>query len=195
MPASPATTACSRRSRPTPASAGTRWPPARIPPSTAPRTTPSSARATRSTTGPRSRPPACSRRTPSPTPPNARARRSPRSIGWPASPPNIQGPTVDFTNFFSNRGVLVGAADPVEQAGSAFFGVTYQPATVAPASGWSDVPLGDPAAPPKQTTWLIPTTVFANDGPGLRLARAPSRRHRSTARTSTAPTTCTSTTA
>ena len=39
---------------------------------------------------------------------------------------NINGPTVDFTNFFSNRGVLVGAADPVEQAGSAFFGVTYQ---------------------------------------------------------------------
>ena len=79
---------------------------------------------------------------------------------------NIQGPTVDFTNFFSNRGVLVGAADPVEQAGSAFFGVTYQPATVVAASGWSDVPLGDPAALPKQTTWLIPTTVFANDGAG-----------------------------
>ena len=35
----------------------------------------------------------------------------------------IAGPTVDFTNFFSNRGVLVGAAEPAEQAGSAFFGV------------------------------------------------------------------------
>src|SRR6266508_1033184 len=33
---------------------------------------------------------------------------------------NIDGPTVDFTNFFSNRGVLVGAAVPVQQAGSAF---------------------------------------------------------------------------
>ncbi|HEY8239468.1 MAG TPA: alkaline phosphatase family protein, partial [Candidatus Limnocylindrales bacterium] len=32
---------------------------------------------------------------------------------------NIAGPTVDFTSFFTNRGVLVGAADPVEQAGSA----------------------------------------------------------------------------
>ena len=53
---------------------------------------------------------------------------------------NIQGPTVDFTNFFSNRGVLVGAADPVEQEGSAFFGVTYQPANVGAASGWSGVP-------------------------------------------------------
>src|SRR5215208_6783871 len=59
---------------------------------------------------------------------------------------NIDGQTVDFTNFFSNRGVLVGAADPVEQAGSAFFGVTYQVASVAPATGWSGVPTGDPAA-------------------------------------------------
>src|SRR3954454_21155269 len=50
---------------------------------------------------------------------------------------NIDGPTVDFTNFFSNRGVLVGAADPVEQAGSAFFGVTYQVAAApADATGW-----------------------------------------------------------
>ena len=96
-----------------------------------------------------------------------RAGKKVAQIDWVAGvAANIQGPTVDFTNFFSNRGVLVGAADPVEQAGSAFFGVTYQPATVVAASGWSDVPLGDPAAPPKQTTWLIPTTVFANDGPG-----------------------------
>ncbi len=36
---------------------------------------------------------------------------------------NINGPTVDFTNFFSNRGVLVGAANATEQAGSTFFGV------------------------------------------------------------------------
>jgi len=78
----------------------------------------------------------------------------------------INGPTVDFTNFFSNRGILVGAADPVEQAGSAFFGVTYQVATVGAASGWSNVPAGDPVSPAKQTTWLIPTTIFANDGTG-----------------------------
>jgi len=42
------------------------------------------------------------------------------------------GPIVDFTNFFTNRGVLVGAADPVEQAGSAFFGMTSE--TVLPLS-------------------------------------------------------------
>jgi 2',3'-cyclic-nucleotide 2'-phosphodiesterase (5'-nucleotidase family)/predicted AlkP superfamily phosphohydrolase/phosphomutase len=76
---------------------------------------------------------------------------------------NIDGPTVDFTNFFSNRGVLVGAADPVEQAGSAFFGVTYQVATVVPASGWSSVPTGDPAAAPKETTWTINSTFAAQN--------------------------------
>jgi 2',3'-cyclic-nucleotide 2'-phosphodiesterase (5'-nucleotidase family)/predicted AlkP superfamily phosphohydrolase/phosphomutase len=76
---------------------------------------------------------------------------------------NINGPTVDFTNFFSNRGVLVGAADPVEQAGSAFFGVTYQVATVVPAAGWSNVPTGDPAATPKETTWTINSTFAAQN--------------------------------
>src|SRR5215216_4195039 len=71
---------------------------------------------------------------------------------------NINGPTVDFTNFFSNRGVLVGAADPVEQAGSAFFGVDYEIATLVDATGWSNVPTGDLAVTPKQTTWFIRST-------------------------------------
>lgn len=77
---------------------------------------------------------------------------------------NIDGPTVDFTNFFSNRGVLVGVADPVEQAGSAFFGVTYQVATIVPAAGWAgDVPTGDPAAAPKETIWTINSTFAAQN--------------------------------
>src|SRR3954451_14751738 len=74
---------------------------------------------------------------------------------------NIDGPTVDFTNFSSNRGVLVGAADPVEQAGSAFFGVTYQVASVVAASGWSNVPAGDGA--PKETMWTINSTFAAQN--------------------------------
>src|SRR3954451_17798522 len=66
---------------------------------------------------------------------------------------NIDGPTVDFTNFFSNRGVLVGQVNTVEQAGSAFFGITYQvSSTPAAATGWTNVPAGDPAAPAKETT-------------------------------------------
>src|SRR3954470_13804011 len=57
---------------------------------------------------------------------------------------NIDGPTVDFTNFFSNRGVLVGQANTVEQAGSAFFGVTYQVSSApAAATGWTNVPAAD----------------------------------------------------
>jgi 2',3'-cyclic-nucleotide 2'-phosphodiesterase (5'-nucleotidase family)/predicted AlkP superfamily phosphohydrolase/phosphomutase len=76
---------------------------------------------------------------------------------------NIAGPTVDFTNFFSNRGVLVGAADPTEQAGSAFFGVTYQVAAVVPASGWAGVPAGDPLTAPKETTWTIASTFAAQN--------------------------------
>jgi 2',3'-cyclic-nucleotide 2'-phosphodiesterase (5'-nucleotidase family)/predicted AlkP superfamily phosphohydrolase/phosphomutase len=77
---------------------------------------------------------------------------------------NINGPTVDFTSFFSNRGVLVGAANAVEQAGSAFFGVTYEVATpLTPAAGWTGVPTGDPAATPKQTTWAINSTFAAQN--------------------------------
>src|SRR5580765_7859053 len=77
---------------------------------------------------------------------------------------NIQGPTVDFTNFFSNRGVLVGAVNVVEQAGSAFFGVTYQvSAPPVAASGWTGAPTGDPTAPPKETTWAIPSTFAAQN--------------------------------
>jgi 2',3'-cyclic-nucleotide 2'-phosphodiesterase (5'-nucleotidase family)/predicted AlkP superfamily phosphohydrolase/phosphomutase len=76
---------------------------------------------------------------------------------------NINGPTVDFTNFFSNRGVLVGADNKVEHDGSNFFGVTYQVAALAPASGWTGVPTGDPAAPPKETLWTINSTFAAQN--------------------------------
>ena len=51
-------------------------------------------------------------------------------------------------------------ADPVEAAGSAFFGVNYEDATLAAATGWTSVPAGDPAATPQQTTWSVPTSVF-----------------------------------
>src|SRR3954451_3623746 len=76
---------------------------------------------------------------------------------------NINGPTVDFTNFFSNRGVLVGADNKVEHDGSNFFGVTYQVAAIAPATGWAAVPTGDPAAAPKETTWTINSTFAAQN--------------------------------
>ena len=94
-----------------------------------------------------------------------RAGKKVAQIDWVAGiAANIDGPTVDFTTFFSNRGVLVGAADPVEQAGSAFFGVTYQDAAaLVPAAGWASVPIGDPASPPQETTWAIPSTFAAQN--------------------------------
>ena len=75
----------------------------------------------------------------------------------------IAGPTVDFANFFSTRGVLTTPAVPDEQAGAAAFGISYQVASFAPASGWTNVPAGDPAAPAQQTTLAIATTFAAQN--------------------------------
>ena len=75
----------------------------------------------------------------------------------------IAGPTVDFRNFFSTRGVLAAPLNATEQAGAAAFGVSYQVAAFAPASGWTNVPAGDPAAPPQQTTLTVATTFAAQN--------------------------------
>jgi 2',3'-cyclic-nucleotide 2'-phosphodiesterase (5'-nucleotidase family)/predicted AlkP superfamily phosphohydrolase/phosphomutase len=74
---------------------------------------------------------------------------------------NIAGPTVDFANFFSTRGVLTAPVIADEQAGAAAFGLSYQVAAFAPAAGWSNVPASDPAAPAMQTTLVIATTFGA----------------------------------
>ena len=93
-----------------------------------------------------------------------RAGKKVAQIDWVGGvPAAINGPTVDFTSFFTNRGVLVGQADAVEQAGSAFFGVNYEDAALSDASGWSNVPAGDPAATPKQATWAVPSSFGAQN--------------------------------
>ena len=93
-----------------------------------------------------------------------RAGKKVAQIDWVGGiPANINGPTVDFATFYNNRGVLVGQADPVEQAGAAAFGTVYNVGASAPASGWTNVPAGDPAAPPKETTWSIPTSFAAQN--------------------------------
>ena len=76
----------------------------------------------------------------------------------------IAGPTVDFVNFFSTRGVLAAPLNATEQAGAAAFGISYQVAGFSPASGWSNVPAGDPAAPAQQTVLTVATT-FALQNP------------------------------
>jgi 2',3'-cyclic-nucleotide 2'-phosphodiesterase (5'-nucleotidase family) len=93
-----------------------------------------------------------------------RAGKKVAQIDWVGGiPANINGPSVDFASFFSNRGVLVGVSDPVEVAGAGTFGVTYAVGAIAPASGWTGVPAGDPAAPAKETTWSIPSSFAAQN--------------------------------
>ena len=74
----------------------------------------------------------------------------------------IQGPTVDFANFFSTRGVLASPVNATEQAGAASFGISYQVASFADASGWSNVP--GSTLPAKETVLTIATT-FAVQNP------------------------------
>ena len=77
---------------------------------------------------------------------------------------DIDGPTVDFTNFFSNRGVLVGAAER-DRAGRLGVLRRHLPGRGgrAGAPAGRDVPVGDPAAPPKETTWTINSTFAAQN--------------------------------
>ena len=76
---------------------------------------------------------------------------------------NITGPTVDFVNFFSTRGVLTAPVIADEQAGAAAFGISYQVASFGAAAGWSNVPAGDPAAPPMQTALTVASTFGAQN--------------------------------
>ena len=67
-----------------------------------------------------------SRPTRSRRPPSARARRSSRSSGSASRNlvPALQGPVVDFRNFFSNRGILLNYDLPGQPAGANAFGVS-----------------------------------------------------------------------
>ncbi|HEX2910913.1 MAG TPA: 5'-nucleotidase C-terminal domain-containing protein [Chloroflexia bacterium] len=75
----------------------------------------------------------------------------------------IAGPTVDFANFFSTRGVLAAPLNPTEQASAASFGISYQAASFSAASGWTNVPASDPIAPAEQTTLTVATTFAAQN--------------------------------
>ncbi|MGH3134953.1 MAG: alkaline phosphatase family protein [Gaiellaceae bacterium] len=95
-----------------------------------------------------------------------RAGKSVVALEWVAARsvvPALQGPVVDFRSFFSTRGVLTSPVVPSEQAGAAAFGVSYQVAAFAAASGWSNTPVGDPAAPPMQTVLTVATTFAAQN--------------------------------
>ncbi|HWJ45326.1 MAG TPA: 5'-nucleotidase C-terminal domain-containing protein [Gaiellaceae bacterium] len=73
----------------------------------------------------------------------------------------INGPTVDFANFFSTRGVLAAPLNTTEQSGAAAFGISYQLASFSDASGWTNVP--GSSQPAKQTTLTVATTFAAQN--------------------------------
>jgi 2',3'-cyclic-nucleotide 2'-phosphodiesterase (5'-nucleotidase family)/predicted AlkP superfamily phosphohydrolase/phosphomutase len=88
------------------------------------------------------------------------------SVEWVGSRThNLAGPVIDFRNFFSTRGVLTSPLVASEQAGAAAFGVSYQVAAVAPASGWTNTPAGDDVVSPPQQTSLSVATTFAAQNP------------------------------
>jgi 2',3'-cyclic-nucleotide 2'-phosphodiesterase (5'-nucleotidase family)/predicted AlkP superfamily phosphohydrolase/phosphomutase len=73
----------------------------------------------------------------------------------------IKGPTVDYLNFFSGRGVLTYPSVPSEAAGAASFGLQYQIASFAPASGWTNLPAS--TLPAKESVLTVPTTFAAQN--------------------------------
>lgn len=76
---------------------------------------------------------------------------------------NIAGPTVDFANFFSQRGVLVSPLNAADQASANTFGLSYQVAAFTDATGWTNVPSSAGGSPAKQTTLTIQTTFAAQN--------------------------------
>ena len=93
-----------------------------------------------------------------------RAGKKVAQINWVGGAASgIVGPTVDFANFFSTRGVLAAPVNATEQAGAAAFGISYQVAGFTAASGWLNVPAGDPAAPAQQTQLTVATTFGAQN--------------------------------
>ncbi|HLE13747.1 MAG TPA: alkaline phosphatase family protein, partial [Anaerolineales bacterium] len=97
-----------------------------------------------------------------------RAGKKIASVEWVGSrniSPALAGPVIDFRNFFSTRGVLAAPLNAAEQAGANAFGVSYQVAAFAPASGWSSTPVGDDAVAPPQQTVLAVATTFAAQNP------------------------------
>lgn len=72
---------------------------------------------------------------------------------------NINGPTVDYATFYSQRGVLEAPLNPTHQASAAGFGLSYQVAAFTPAAGWTHVPASK--KPAQQTVLTVKSTSAA----------------------------------
>lgn len=73
--------------------------------------------------------------------------------------PALQGPVVDFRQFFSDRGVLVNYDMPEQPGLAERFGVTYQRVDLQPAAGWTNVP--ESFSPAMEQQLLLTTTFEA----------------------------------
>jgi len=95
-----------------------------------------------------------------------RAGKKVASVEWVGSRTHgLNGPVIDFRNFFSTRGVLAFPLIANEQAGAAAFGISYQVAAFAGAAGWTNTPAGDDAVSPPQQAVLSVATTFAAQNP------------------------------
>jgi 2',3'-cyclic-nucleotide 2'-phosphodiesterase (5'-nucleotidase family)/predicted AlkP superfamily phosphohydrolase/phosphomutase len=72
---------------------------------------------------------------------------------------NINGPTVDYASFYSQRGVLESPLNATKQASAGKFGLSYQVAAFTPASGWTDAPASQ--LPAQQTVLALKSTSTA----------------------------------
>src|ERR1700760_3385816 len=72
---------------------------------------------------------------------------------------NINGPTVDYATFYSQRGVLEYPANTAKQASAASFGLSYQVAAFTPAAGWTNVPAS--AVPVRQSVLTVNSSSAA----------------------------------
>jgi 2',3'-cyclic-nucleotide 2'-phosphodiesterase (5'-nucleotidase family)/predicted AlkP superfamily phosphohydrolase/phosphomutase len=90
-----------------------------------------------------------------------RAGKTVVSMEWVGSrnlTPALQGPTVDFRTFFSDRGVLVNYDLPGQPGLANQFGVTYTRTTLVPAAGWSGAPAS--SSPAMETRLKLTNTAF-----------------------------------
>lgn len=95
-----------------------------------------------------------------------RAGKKVASVEWVGSRTlGLQGPVIDFRNFFSGRGVLTHPLVASEQSGAAAFGVSYQLAAIVPAAGWTNTPAGDDTVSPPQEAVLSVASTFAAENP------------------------------
>lgn len=72
---------------------------------------------------------------------------------------NINGPTVDYASFYSQRGVLDYPLNATKQTSAGKFGLSYEVASFAPASGWTNVPASN--QPAQQAVLQVNSTSSA----------------------------------